>query len=181
MEFCQVGWYVNIPVHCVWTRWVNIEEGAKFEEVSCYFSATFMRIFIVLLSNVYLHSQDFRCNFRMEYAKPGWWFLWLWEPTFLIRAQGRWQGWQTSPSRVTLVDLTGLAPGGYLLAPCLHFIPFSLVTQTSFSERCCCWPNTSILYLPEQPQQLLSAWECLSFSKSDSCLKTPLKILVPPS
>lgn len=103
MEFCQV-WCVNTPVHCVlWHRWVNIEQGAKFEEVSCYFTTIVMRIFFVLLSNVYLHSQDFRCKFRIEYAKPGWGFLWLWEPIFLIKAQRRWQGWQTSPSRVILV------------------------------------------------------------------------------
>lgn len=114
MELCQVGWCVNIPIHWVlWHRWVNIEQGAKFEEVSCYFCATAMRIFLELLSNVYLQSQDFRCNFRMEYAKPGWGFLWTWEPTVLIRAQRRWQGWQTSPSTVILVDLTRLDPGGY--------------------------------------------------------------------
>lgn len=122
----------------LYTVWVNIEPGAKFEEVSCYFSAAVMRIFLLLLSNVYLHSQDFRCKFRMEYENPGWEFLWLWEPACLIRAQRRWQGWQTSPSRVILV---ALATGGYLLAPCLHFIHFSLVTQNSHSERCCCWPN----------------------------------------
>lgn len=117
MEVFQVGWYVNTPAHSVlWHRWVNIEQGAKFEEVSCYFSATVMRIFLVLLSNVYLHSQDFRCKFGMEYAKPGWGFLWLWEPTCLIRAQRRWQGWQTSPRRVIVVDLTNLAPGGNVLA-----------------------------------------------------------------
>lgn len=146
MEFCQVGWYVNIPVHCVWTRWVNIEQGAKFEEVSCYFSATFMRIFLVLLSNVYLHSQDFRCNFRMEYAKPGWWFLWLWEPTFLIRAQGRWQGWQTSPSRVTLVDLTGLAPVGtsWLCVCTSYLFPWS---HKPLSQRDAAVGQTQVFYI----------------------------------
>lgn len=74
--------------------------------------------------------------------------------------------------------------------PCPWWVPpgsmfalhtFFLGHTNLFPERCCCWPNTGILHLPEQPQQLLSAWECLSCSKSDNSLKTPLKIWVSPS
>lgn len=128
-NFCQVGWCVNNFIHCVLKPiWVNIKHAAEFEEVSCYFSVAAVRIFLVLLANVYLHSHDFRCNFRSEYAKPGWWFLWLSGLTSLIRAQNRQQDWQTSPSTVTVVDLTSLALVGtsWLHICTSHLFPWSL-------------------------------------------------------
>lgn len=128
-NFCQVGWCVNTPIHCVFRPvGVNIKHAAKFEEVSCYFSAVAVRIFLVLLANVCLHSHDFRCNFRSEYAKPGRWFLCFAGLTSLIRAWNRQQDWQTSPSTVIMVDLTSLALVGtsWLHISTSHLFPWSL-------------------------------------------------------
>lgn len=129
-----------------------------------------MRIFLVLLANVYLERSVFQ-SLLLQIGKC--------KASTVVSLALDSLHFSGRNGKIANITQQGHLCGcdqPCPLAPCLHFTSFSLVTQVSSSGRCwCCCPNTNILCLSEHPQQLLSVDECLCFNKGDRSLRIPLK------